>query len=191
MPIFAASSGIVIPGWPCTKAKASAARVPLPLRRPARRLAGRLALEGSFAAVLVVRLAEPRGRPGPRRPAAALPAARVDDPPTPSSAAAAASSRLYSSTSGLSSFRRSVISRCFSSRKSVTVASSSLVSLTFSSHTLVALPFRSVLLHQRLELVQAIGDLSVLLIKEIGHGCILFTSVADFFQSHACGFTLH
>src|SRR5271167_696187 len=70
MPIFAASSGIVMPGCPFTNASASAARVPLPLRRPARRFAGRPALRFGFAGaatVAVVRLTEPRGRPGPRR----------------------------------------------------------------------------------------------------------------------------
>ena len=47
-------------------------------------------------------------------------AAEADDPPTPARAEAAASRRLYSSTWGFSSFSRSVISRRFSSRKSVT-----------------------------------------------------------------------
>src|ERR1700735_992640 len=105
MPIFAASSGMVIPGCPVTNASASAARVPLPLRRPARRgvelllllvvlpagrpgflraggracflrpaLAGAVAVAVGAAvsvAFALVRLTEPRGRPGPRRRGAA------------------------------------------------------------------------------------------------------------------------
>src|SRR5437660_3795560 len=77
MPIFAASSGIVIPGWPCTNESACAARVPLPLRRPTRRLpGGRPGLRLAFLVVRVVRvvrvaalerLTEPLGRPGRRR----------------------------------------------------------------------------------------------------------------------------
>src|ERR1700733_11589165 len=105
MPILAASSGIVMPGCPCTNERASAARVPLPLRLPARRFAGRPglpaalgAVAGAAAAVVVVAaflaLPEPRGRPGPRRrvvtAATTLEAAA---PPTPASAAAAASRR--------------------------------------------------------------------------------------------------
>src|SRR5665647_622906 len=108
MPILAASSGIVIPGWPWTNESASRARVPLPLRRPARRLAGRPALPAALLAALpaalgvaleapvLARLTEPRGRPGPRRlvvVVATAPAAL--DPPTPESAAAADSRRLY------------------------------------------------------------------------------------------------
>src|ERR1700727_1511249 len=126
MPIFAASSGIVMPGWPCTNDSASAARVPLPLRRPARRLPAFLAVVFAGAAVAVVlalRLTEPRGRPGPRRrgvAAVAVAVALAPVPPTPCSAAAAASRRVYSSTSGFSSFSRSAISWRFSSRKSVT-----------------------------------------------------------------------
>src|SRR5438445_6251049 len=103
MPIFAASSGIVIPGWPCTKESACAARVPLPLRRPARRLPGgrpglRLALVAVAAApAALARVREPRGRPGPRRRGVALAA---PEPRTPARAEAAASRRLYSSTAG-------------------------------------------------------------------------------------------
>src|SRR5664280_889152 len=145
MPIFAASSGIVMPGWPCTNDSASAARVPLPLRRPARRFAGRPAfLRVAFAGAVVeaaLRLTEPRGRPGPRRRGAVAVAvvavAVVEEPPTPCRAEAAASRRLYSSTAGFSSFSRCAISWRFSSRKSVTVTSSSLgkcaLNRTFSS----------------------------------------------------------
>src|SRR5271165_5250448 len=127
MPILAASSGIVMPGCPCTKDRASAARVPLPLRRPARRLAGRPGFlrAGLAVAVLVlVRVAEPRGRPGPflRRRANGALAAAGADPPRPLRALAAASRRVNSSTWGLSSLRRSVISRRFSSRKSGTIS---------------------------------------------------------------------
>src|SRR5277367_6836715 len=129
MPILAASSGIVMPGCPCTKAYASAARVPLPLRRPARRFlpGGRPGfLRAGFVAVAVaaaarLRLTEPFGRPGPRRRGLAVAVAAAFDPPTPSSAEAAASRRVYSSTRGFSSVSRSVISRRFSSRKSVTI----------------------------------------------------------------------
>src|SRR5271165_4543823 len=114
MPILAASSGIVMPGCPCTNDSASAARVPLPLRRPARRLAGRPGLRAGLAAagLAALRVAEPRGRPGPllRFGAAvgALAAALEDDPPTPASAAAAASRRVNSATDGFSSFSRAV-----------------------------------------------------------------------------------
>src|ERR1700684_432263 len=99
MPIFAASSGMVIPGCPVTNASASAARVPLPLRRPARRgvelllllragrpgflrpggrpgflrpaLAGAAAVAVAVGAAVsfafaLVRVTQPRGRPGPR-----------------------------------------------------------------------------------------------------------------------------
>src|ERR1039458_9937285 len=127
MPIFAASSGMVMPGCPCTKDRASAARVPLPLRRPARRLAGRPGLRAALGAagVALARLAEPRGRPGPRRRvtagAAAVLAPEAVDPPTPARADAAASRRLYSSTRGLASFHLLVVSWRFSSRKSVTI----------------------------------------------------------------------
>src|SRR5271166_5814575 len=107
MPIFAASSGIVMPGCPCTKASASAARVPLPLRRPARRRPGgrpglrlaALALALALVVVLAaVRLTEPRGRPGPRRRlGAALAALAGAASRTPDRAELAASRRLYSS----------------------------------------------------------------------------------------------
>jgi hypothetical protein len=67
-------------------------------------------------------MTEPRGRPGPRRRGVALALELAAlDPPTPARAEAAASRRLYSSTAGFSSFSRSVISRRFSSRKSVTI----------------------------------------------------------------------
>src|SRR5271165_1197417 len=152
MPIFAASSGIVIPGWPCTKARASAARVPLPFRRPALRAGGRpglrvalraglrvvlrvglrvalgtvlrVAFDAAFfaAGAFRVRPADPRGRPGPRRAGLAVVAAADADPPTPASADAAASRRANSSARGFNSFSRSVISRRLSSRKSVTVS---------------------------------------------------------------------
>src|ERR1700691_107687 len=105
----AASSGIVIPGCACTKDSACAARVPLPLRRPALRLvpprlagAAGAACAGAAGAALAVRVLELLGRPGPRRPVAlraagaagaADLAAAGEDPPTPSSAEAAASSR--------------------------------------------------------------------------------------------------
>src|SRR5262249_1034942 len=114
---LAASSGIVMPGWPFTRASASTARVPLPLRRPARRLVPRALAALGLAAAAFVRVAEPRGRPGPRRPFFALGAA---EPRTPARAAAAASRRAYSSTAGFSSLSRSAISRRLSSRKSVT-----------------------------------------------------------------------
>src|ERR1035441_4602356 len=96
MPILAASSGIVIPGCPCTNERASAALVPLPLRRPARPLpAGRPAfLRAAFGAAAVVaraRLTDPRGRPGPRRRVAVVAVAvavpEALEPPTPASAA--------------------------------------------------------------------------------------------------------
>src|SRR5271167_1462970 len=102
MPILAASSGIVMPGCPCTNANASAARVPLPLRRPARRrfpggrpgfLRGAVAVAAVVVVVVAVaflRLTEPRGRPGPRRRGAAEAAAGLD-PPTLARAEAAAS----------------------------------------------------------------------------------------------------
>src|SRR5437899_763880 len=111
MPIFAASSGMVIPGWPFTNENACAARVPLPLRRPARRRpGGRPGLRFAFVTVALLaafaRLVEPRGRPGPRRRGVALAEA---DPRTLDSAAAAASRRLYSSTAGFSSRSRWVI----------------------------------------------------------------------------------
>src|ERR1019366_4982654 len=102
MPILAASSGIVIPGCPCTNERASAALVPLPLRRPARPLpAGRPAfLRVAFGAAVVARarLTDPRGRPGPRRRVVVAVAVAVPEalePPTPASADAAASRRLY------------------------------------------------------------------------------------------------
>src|ERR1051326_9495138 len=95
MPIFAASSGMVIPGWPCTKESACAARVPLPLRRPARRLpAGRPGLRLALVVVRVAaleRLTEPLGRPGRRRRVVVV--AVEAEPRTPASAEAAASRR--------------------------------------------------------------------------------------------------
>src|SRR5271157_5043054 len=98
MPIFAASSGMVMPGCPCTNESASAARVPLPLRRPARRRPGgrpgflRVAFLGVAVAVRAL-LTEPRGRPGPRRRGVAV-AVGVDAfPPTLARAEAAASRR--------------------------------------------------------------------------------------------------
>src|SRR5580704_18440884 len=109
---------MVIPGCPCTNERASAARVPLPLRRPARRLAGRPGLRPALGAASVAvaaaleRFTDPRGRPGPRRrgaAGAALAAAEAVEPPTPASADAAASRRLYSSTRGFSSLSRSLI----------------------------------------------------------------------------------
>src|SRR5580692_258226 len=122
---------MVIPGCPCTNDRASAARVPLPLRLPARPFLGRPGLPAAFGAATVavavaafLALPEPRGRPGPRRRGAATAAVTVledVDPPTPARAAAAASRRPYSSTRGLSSFSRLVISWRFSSRKSVTI----------------------------------------------------------------------
>src|SRR5437870_8364003 len=126
MLIFAASSGMVIPGCPFTNDNACAARVPLPLRRPARRLpGGRPGLRFGFAFVTVALLAaftrlvfEPRGRPGPRRRGVALVG---PEPRTLVSAEAAASRRLYSSTAGLSSRSRWVISWRFWSRKSATI----------------------------------------------------------------------
>src|SRR5271156_3959355 len=107
MPIFAASSGIVMPGCPCTNPSASAARVPLPLRRPARRFPGGRPgfLRGAVAVAAVVvvavavaffRLTEPRGRPGPRRRGAAVAVVELD-PRTLARAEAAASRRVYSS----------------------------------------------------------------------------------------------
>ncbi len=148
---------MVIPGCPCTNDSACAARVPLPLRRPARRFVGAaaVAVVAAGAALVVLPagrptflvlgrptflgrpggrprflvgtaaaafLPEPGGRPGPRRRGADTVA--VDPPPIPSSAEAAASNRRYSSTSGPNSASRSVISRRFSSRKSVTIQSS-------------------------------------------------------------------
>src|SRR5487761_1441447 len=112
MPILAASSGIVMPGWPATNESAWAERVTLPLRRPARRrgaavvaavaAAAVVAARGAAARrVVVLRVLEPRGRPGPRRAGAAA-ALTGAGPPTPASAFAAASSRLYSSISGFS-----------------------------------------------------------------------------------------
>src|SRR5580704_2278308 len=137
---------MVMPGCACTNESAWAARVPLPLRRPALRLPPRLAGAAGVAvaaaaagAAFVVRVLEPLGRPGPRRPgtlratgAAEDPLAAAADPPTPSSAEAAASKRWYSSTSGFSSLSRAVISWRFSSRKSVTIESCSL-GLTWSA----------------------------------------------------------
>src|ERR1700728_1063935 len=88
MLILAASSGIVMPGCPVTNDSACAARVPLPLRRPARRGEAAVAVLAAGVAVLaaaalggrprrapVVRLLEPRGRPGPRLAGAAAVAA--------------------------------------------------------------------------------------------------------------------
>src|ERR1700677_2001069 len=63
MPIFAASSGIVMPGCPATNDSACAERVPLPLRRPARRfvvVGAAAAAAGAGAAALLV---EPGARP--------------------------------------------------------------------------------------------------------------------------------
>src|SRR5256714_13920941 len=104
MPIFAASSGIVMPGCPCTKERACAARVPLPLRRPARRSPGGrpgfLRAE-AFAVVLVVALArvrEPFGPPGPRR--RLVGPAEDDDPPPRGRAGAAGCGRLRSPAAG-------------------------------------------------------------------------------------------
>ena len=131
MPIFAASSGIVMPGWPCTKESASAARVPLPLRLPARRLAGRpaglraafaLTAFGAFAAFVALAAAR-RGRPGPA----------ADD--------------------GSSGLRGSRPERARQGDRGGLQAVE--------------------LLHQRLELLQSIGDLSALLVKEVGHGYVL------------------
>jgi hypothetical protein len=150
---------MVMPGCPCTNDSACAARVPLPLRRPARRFVGAAAVPEAAAvagaalvvlpagrptflpfgrptflgrpggrprflagAVAAAFLPDPGGRPGPRRRGAA--AVAVDPPPIPSSAEAAASNRRYSSTSGPNSASRPVISRRFSSRKSVTIQSS-------------------------------------------------------------------
>src|SRR3984893_18869663 len=106
MPIFAASSGIVMPGWPCTNERACAARVPLPLRRPARRRPGGrpgffLRVAFAVAFVAFARVLEPRGRPGPRR--RVVPPEDDDDPPTRDRAEAAASRRLCSSTAGFNS----------------------------------------------------------------------------------------
>ena len=67
-----------MPGCPCTKDSACAARVPLPLRRPARRLpGGRPGLRFAFVTVALLAaftrvVFEPRGRPGPRRRGGAL-----------------------------------------------------------------------------------------------------------------------
>src|ERR1700681_4697971 len=100
MPIFAASSGIVMPGCPWTNENAWSALVPLPLRRPARRRAfGRAGFRVVFAdaGAVRVRLTDPRGRPGPRRRGALVAAPAADDPPTPARAEAAASRRLNSS----------------------------------------------------------------------------------------------
>ena len=79
------------------------------------------------AAAALVRFTEPRGRPGPRRLGVAVALAEEADPRTLAKAEAAASRRVNSSTKGFSSFRRSVISRRLSSRKSVTISPSSLV----------------------------------------------------------------
>src|SRR5277367_351620 len=106
MPILAASSGIVMPGCPCTNDSASAARVPLPLRRPARRLAGRPGLRAAlgagaaaaagavafaFAFAAFLRLLEPFGRPGPRRRVTTAVASDAAEPITLARADAAAS----------------------------------------------------------------------------------------------------
>src|SRR5580700_1211523 len=99
MPILAASSGMVMPGCPFTSDRASAARVPLPLRLPARRFVGEAAalvalpggrpaflrpggrpafLRATFGAAVAaaarLRVPEPRGRPDPRRRIMAAPA---------------------------------------------------------------------------------------------------------------------
>src|ERR1700689_836923 len=99
MPMRAASSGIVMPGCACTKESACAARVPLPLRRPALRrapprfagAAGAAAAAAAAGAALAVLVLEPLGRPGPRRAVALRAAgaatdvlAAAADPPTPS-----------------------------------------------------------------------------------------------------------
>src|SRR5580700_4391680 len=126
MPIFAASSGMVIPGCPCTNDSACAARVPLPLRRPARRrpvagaavvAAAALGRPGGRPTFLVLGLPtflRPGGRPRFLAPAATVAvllteprgrpgprrrgaAAAAGAPPIPSSAEAAATRRLYSS----------------------------------------------------------------------------------------------
>src|SRR5439155_21756908 len=149
MPIFAASSGMVMPGWPCTNESACAARVPLPLRRPARRRPGgrpglRRALVVLVAApAALARVPEPRGRPRPRRRGVAL-AEPEPEPRTAASAEAAASRRLYSSTAALSSRIRSLISRRLSSRKSVTIHPSSLVSCD-RTHTYESSPYTNFL----------------------------------------------
>src|SRR6185312_16581788 len=98
---------MVMPGCCWTKDSACAARVPLPLRRPALRrgpprLAGAAVAVAAGAAAFLAVL-EPLGRPGPRRPPAFLAgaaagaaldlAAVAEAPPTPSSAEAAASRR--------------------------------------------------------------------------------------------------
>lgn len=132
MPILAASSGMVMPGCPCTNERACSERVPLPLRRPARRRPVVAGLAGAEAAL--ARRPDPRGRPGPRR--AGVVALLELDPPTPANAEEAASKRLYSSTSGFSSASRFVISSRFSSRKSVTIAVPSLGELQISPVTL-------------------------------------------------------
>src|SRR5271170_2322989 len=101
MPILAASSGIVIPGCPFTNERASAARVPLPLRLPARLFGGRPGLRAAFgAATVAVAVAalflrpDPRGRPGPRRRVTVVDAVLEElAPPRPARAAAAASRR--------------------------------------------------------------------------------------------------
>ncbi len=116
-----------MPGAAVMSDRAWAARVPLPLRRPARRRGA--AGEGAAGAADVgerrvaaaVRLLDPRGRPGPRLTGAAL--APAVGPPTCASAVAPACRRLYSLTTGLSSASRPFISRRFSSRKSVTAVS--------------------------------------------------------------------
>src|ERR1700732_4420305 len=110
---------MLMPGCPCTNDSASAARVPVPLRRPARRrrvgaaafflaflapFAGFAAFAG-FAGAAAARLplTEPRGRPGPRRRgvavAAAGGAARVD-PPTVARGGGGGSRRPDPSTAG-------------------------------------------------------------------------------------------
>src|ERR1700728_1024537 len=127
MPSLLASSAIVIPGCAPMWVSASAPRLPVPLRRPGRRLAPFL-VAGLVAALVAVAVAvlflEPRGRPGPLR--LGLVAGGVDaDAPffavgMPASASDTVCSWPYSSTIGLSSASRSSISRRFSARKSVT-----------------------------------------------------------------------
>src|SRR2546421_11753499 len=111
MPIFAASSGMVIPGCPFTKDSASAARVPLPLRRPARRLAGRPGLRAALVVTAAALVREPRGRPGPRRRGAAVAVLELeDDPRTPANAAAAGSRRLDVGHAGIDAIQRLLVS---------------------------------------------------------------------------------
>src|SRR5437764_12034476 len=100
-----------MPGCPFTRASASTARVPLPLRRPARRRpVARAALRLGFAAVVVLVavavaarfLPEPRGRRGPRRPETAAATLARAELPTPARADAAAQRRPDSSPAGCS-----------------------------------------------------------------------------------------